>query len=206
VATLGPAGTNHELVTRRYLTQLGVLDFDLQLLLSFAEAASRLKAGTVDYIVQCAVHPATPQTLGANFRDMYAIDCFISDSKPLAILSRSDVAQPRSIGVLLPANADYTDLSRWERQVSVPSLPLILELLLAGDVDSGLVYLEYATQYPEQLRVEEVIGSPDDVWIVYGPRRASQGRLVHALDSPGARDIRTRAGLTPAAPASARSA
>jgi len=176
-ATLGPSGTNHELITRRYLASQGIENHEIKLILTFKDAIALLLAGEVDYVMQCAVHPETPQTLGENFRSVFAIDCFISDSQELAVLSRR-VEHPESIGVLLPANEKYTDLSKWAKIVPFGSLPLINDALLAGEIDSGLVYRSYADKYPESLYVEEVIGSPDDVWIVYGRQRAFQGKLI----------------------------
>lgn len=165
-------GTNHELITRKYLALHGISNFEIRFVLAFQDAIEQLKRGDVDFIMQCAVHPDTPQTLGENFRSVFAIDCFISDSQELAVVSRRDIAQPRSIGVLLPANEKYTDLSKWAKVVPYRSIPLISEALLAGQLDSGLVYKRFADQNPDQMRVDEVLGSPDDVWIVYGKERA----------------------------------
>lgn len=191
-ATLGPAGTNHELITKRYLATQGISNYEIQLILSFKDAIAMLLADEVDYIMQCAVHPETPQTLGENFRSVFAIDCFISDSQELAVLSRRDVRIPRSIGVLLPANGNYTDLARWQEVTPFSSLPLIKDALLAGEIDSGLVYRSYADKHSDVLRVDEVIGSPDDVWIVYGRRRAYAGKLMGFGDGEFSRDVQSR--------------
>ena len=146
--------------------------------------------------MQCAVHPQTPQTLGRQFKQVFAVDCFIADSRELGILTRTDVEQPKRLGILLPANADYTDISRWPEVRNVESLPIIAQLLLAGEIDSGLTYTAYAKQHPDKLRVDEVIGSPDDVWIVYTTERASEpGGIVAALDSVGANQLRRAAML-----------
>jgi ABC-type amino acid transport substrate-binding protein len=191
-ATLGPSGTNHELVLQRYMAFHGVTDYAVTLVLSFTEAVAALQAGEVDFILQCAVHPQTPATLGENFRHLFAIDSFIADSQELAVLTRAEVEVPRSIGLLMPANEKYTDLSRWEQKVSYPSLPLIFDDLLAGKIDSGLVYRSLADRFPGRMRVEEVIGSPDDVWIVYGRQRALHGPLIASADSAFAREVRAR--------------
>ena len=193
IATLGPAGTNHELVTRRYLARLGIERFEIVLVTDFGRAVDDLRAGRVDFLLQCAVHPAMPDTLGANFRDVFAVDCFIADSKELAIVTRRDVADPESIGVLLPANEKYTDLSRWRRRTSYPSLPILFEKLLEGEFDSALVYREFADRHPDAVRVDEVIGSPGDVWVVYGRPRVVDGAPVVWQDGPGARLIRETA-------------
>ena len=196
VATLGPGGTNHELVTQRYLRALGIEEYSLTLVSAFADAVEALVEGRIDIIVQCAVHPETPQILGRNFRRIFAVDCFIGDSQELGIVSRRDVAQPRSLGILLPANRDYTDISRWPEHRNVSSLPLIGDLLLAGELDSGLTYTAIATEHPDTLRVDEIIGSPDDVWIVYARERAlSAGGIITSLDGPGATTLRRIGGL-----------
>lgn len=203
-ATLGPSGTNHELITRRYLACQGIDDFEIKLILSFKDAIAMLLEGEVDYVMQCAVHPETPQTLGENFRSVFAIDCFISDSQELAVLSHRDVQRPQSIGVLLPANEKYTDLSRWRKVVPYRSLPLINEALLAGEIDSGLVYRSYAEKHSNVLRVDEVIGSPDDVWIVYGRVRAFKDKLIGFGTGAFLDDVRSR--LSERAAACARAA
>jgi hypothetical protein len=157
MATLGPAGTNHELVARRYLDFHGA-------------ATSGLR-------------------FAGSFREVFAIDCFISDSRPLAILTRADVATPRSIGLVMPATESYADLRRWQEKVPYAAIPLAFADLLAGRIDSALAYRDYADGHPGLLRVDEEIGSPDDVWIVYGRERAHAGGLLASRDSAFARRI-----------------
>lgn len=184
IATLGPAGTNHEYVARAYTRFHDIQDARIELVSSFASAIDSLRAGTCDLILQCAVHPDTPSTLGGHFNEVYAVDCFISPSRELAILTRSDVDRPRSIGLLRPATESYADLSAWEEKVTGPSLPLIFESLLKGHYDSALVYLDYAKEFPDRVRVDKVIGSPDDVWIVYARERTSRGELQAWKNGP----------------------
>ena len=74
LATLGPAGTNHELITHRYMRFLGVDNSTVTLVERFSDAVQALVDGTIDAILQCAVHAATPQTLGENFRQIFAVD------------------------------------------------------------------------------------------------------------------------------------
>jgi len=189
MATLGPAGTNHELVARRYLDFHGAGTEGLRLAGSFREAIAWLRSGEVDFVLQCAVHPDAPETLGGNFRAVFAIDCFISDSRPLAILTRADVVAPRSIGLVMPATASYADLGRWQEKRPYASIPLAFADLLAGHVDSALAYRDYADDHPGLLRVDEEIGSPDDVWIVYGRERAHPGGLIASRRSAFARRL-----------------
>jgi hypothetical protein len=191
-ATLGPAGTNHELVTKRYLAFHRFDAARLELVQDFDGAIEGLRAGRFDYVVQCAVHPDTPRILGANFRDVFAVDAFISPSRDLAILTRKDVLNPKSIGLVLSATESYADLARWTEKHGGPSIPAIFDNLLNGHYDSALVYLDYAARYPDRFRVDEVIGSPDDVWIVYGRTRASNGDLLAWPDSPVARAVKQK--------------
>lgn len=183
-ATFGPKGTNHELVTNEYIRFHGIENARVELVPSFHAATKGLLKGEYDFVVQCAVHPDTPETLGSHFREMFAVDSFISRSKELAVLTRKEVENPRSLGLLTPATESYIDPRRWETLIPGASLPIIFDNLLNGAYDSALVYLEYANQYPDRVRVDQVLGSPDDVWIVYGRERTSEGKLQASKDAP----------------------
>ena len=183
-ATFGPKGTNHELVTNEYIRFHGIENARVELVPSFDAATKGLLKGEYDFVVQCAVHPDTPETLGSHFREMFAVDSFISSSKELAVLTRKEVENPRSLGLLSPATESYIDPQKWETLIPGASLPIIFDNLLNGAYDSALVYLEYAHQYPDRVRVDQVLGSPDDVWIVYGRERTSEGKLQASKDAP----------------------
>ena len=147
-----------------------------------------MKSRTIDAIVQCAAHPSMPKTIGGNLDEVFATDCFIADSKELGILTRKEIANPKVLGILLPACRNYTDISRWDKYENIPAIPPILEMLLNGKIDSGLVYTSYATKHSAVLNLDEVIGSPNDVWIVYTLKRVSTRRgIVACKDSPGAK-------------------
>ena len=136
--TLGPPGTNHEFVTRKYLGFHGLTaTADLQLSASVDEAIERIRAGTADYFVLCSVHPDTPRAVGRHYRDMFVVDSFISPSLPLAVLTLADIEQPTSIGVLHPSTTDYIDASKWDRVVHITTgtLHTVAEGLLAGMYD-----------------------------------------------------------------------
>jgi hypothetical protein len=62
--------------------------------------------------------------------------------------------------------------------------------MLAGELDSGLVYLDYTQKYPDRFRIEQVIGSPDDAWIVYGLTRTYKEGVQAWPDSPIADQLR----------------
>ncbi len=191
-ATLGPSGTNHELVTKEYIKFHEIENADIALVSDFAQATDGLLCGDYDFIIQCAVHPDTPSTIGANFKTIFAVDSFISRSKELAVLTRREVDRPNSIGLLLPATQSYINIEKWGEKFTAPSLPIIFQNMLDGDYDSALVYLEYAEQYPDRVRVDEVLGSPDDVWIVYSLERTSAGKIQAWKDGPVSRIIRKK--------------
>jgi hypothetical protein len=122
---------------------------------------------------------------------VFIVDTFISPSLPLAVLTRADVDNPRSIGVLHPATTDYIDTSKWEQvtKITTGSLHTVADGLLKGRYDSGLVYLNYARRYPGQLRVDQEIGSPDDAWLVLGRKRTFAEPILAWKDGPISRQF-----------------
>jgi hypothetical protein len=187
--TLGP-GTNHELVARAYLDFHGVDQAQLGFFADPAEGVARVRAGEAEFIILCSVHPDAARITAEDFRRFFIVDTFISPSKTLAVLARKDVARPRSLAVFGPTR-DYVDTSRWEEVIveNTGSIVTVAERILAGGCDAALLYLEYADRHPGFFDVMEVIGSPDDAWLVFGTRRASDGGVVACRDSVVARAI-----------------
>ncbi len=187
-ATLGPAGSNHELVTGQYLKRHGLSDARVLLVDDFEDALRRMASGEVDHIVQVAVHPAAAKIVAkAHFEhDIRVIDTFISPSRPLAVLTRMEVELPKTLG-LQPATEAYVDTSRWETLIPEISIATVAEGLVAGRFDSGIAALDFAAAHPGLFRVELELGSVDDPWIVYGRERASDGGVVAWLDGPASR-------------------
>jgi hypothetical protein len=194
--TLGPAGTNHEFVSRKYLTFHGLPADSLRLSATVDEAVDSLRAGTADYFIVCSVHPDTARAVGRHYRDVFVVDAFISPSLPLAVLTRVEIANPRSIGVLHPSTTDYVDGSRWEQvaHITTGTLHSVARALLDGAFDSGLVYRNYADRYPDRLRVDFDLGSPDDAWLVLGRERTYAEPLQAWRDGPVARQFARRLG------------
>lgn len=189
--TLGPRGTNHELVSRRYLDFHGLVDAELSLFASFLVAVEQLRERQLDYVIANAVHPETPVIVGRNYREVFVVDSFISPSKPLAVVTRRDREPPRSIAVLHPSTTSYTDISRWSehKHVTTGGLPVIAEGLLAGDYDSALVYREIAEHHSDILKVDEELGSPDDAWLVLGRDRTYTTGVLAWRDAPIAKQF-----------------
>lgn len=189
--TLGPAGTNHDLVTRRYLAFHGLGDAEVVLIDDFFEGLAMMAGGRADFMVQVAVHPDCADVVSKAHFDhgIRIIDTFISPSRELAILTRAEVARPRTLA-LQPATRGYADISAWPDHVPVSSIMRIAEGLLEGRYDSGLTTLEFAERHPGKFRVDAVIGTVDDPWLVFGAKRVSTGGLVAWPESPGSRQFR----------------
>lgn len=190
-ATLGPTGTNHDLVTRNYLAFHGLADAEVALIDDFFEGLAMIADGHADFMVQVAVHPDCAAVISKAHFDygIHVVDCFISPSKELGILTRTEIARPRTLA-LQPATSGYADLKAWPEHVPAGSIMRVAEGLLDGRWDSGLTTLELAGQHPGRFRVDAVIGTVDDPWLVYGKERVAGGGLVAWPDSPGSRQFR----------------
>ena len=177
--TLGPAGTNHELVTGKYLEYRGLKNAQIKLIDDFLVGLAMINNGTADYMIQVAVHPECANVVAtAHFEyGIHVIDTFISPSKELGIVTRRDIKTPKTLA-LQPATIKYINVKKWEKLVYVNSIMHIPEGLLNGKYDSGLTTLEAAEKHKDQLRVDVQVGTVDDPWLVYGKCRVSNGNLV----------------------------
>lgn len=189
--TLGPAGTNHEMVTKNYLSFRGLKNASIVLIDDFYDGLEMMSDGQADFMLQVAVHPDCAGVVAtAHFKyGIRVIDSFISPSKALGIVTRKEVAHPTTLA-LQPATAAYSDISAWPEQIHVSSIMRIAEGLLEGKYDSGLTTLEFAERHPERLRVDVRIGTVDDPWLVYGKRRVSTGELLAWPSSPAVEQLR----------------
>lgn len=190
-ATLGPAGTNHDLVTRNYLAFHGLADAGVVLIDDFFEGLAMMAGGRADFMVQVAVHPDCAAVVSKAHFDygIHIVDTFISPSKELGILTRAEVARPRTLA-LQPATGGYADLRAWPEHVPAGSIMRVAEGLLDAAWDSGLAALELAERHPGRFRVDAVIGTVDDPWLVYGRNRVAGAGLVAWPESPGSRQFR----------------
>ena len=190
-ATLGPAGTNHDMVTRNYLAFRGLADAEVVLIDSFFDGLAMMADGGADFMIQVAVHPDCAAVVSKAHFDygIHVVDTFISPSKELGILTRAGVARPRTLA-LQPATSGYADISAWPEHVPAGSIMRVAEGLLDGRYDSGLTTLELAERHPGRFRVDAVIGTVDDPWLVYGRERVTGGGLVAWPDSPACRQFR----------------
>lgn len=183
--TLGPAGSNHDWVAKRYLDFHGLRQVHIELFTEFDEAFDALFNGQIHHVIQVAVHPSVPHTVAKYRGRAHLIDTFISPSQPMAVLTRVEVETPATLGLQM-ATRDYVDASRWPTLVPEISTITVAEGLLAGAYDSGLTLLRIAEQYPDRFRVDEVIGTVDDAWLVYGLEPTCQGQVQAWPESPAA--------------------
>lgn len=190
--TLGPAGTNHDFVTRRYLRFHG-LEAEVTLLDDFFVGLKMIHDGSADHMIQVALHPDCADVVAkAHFgHDIHIIDTFISPSKDLAILTQSDIVSPRTLA-LQPATRGYADIGAWPEKIEISSIMRIAEGLLEGRYDSGLTTLELAEAHPNRFRIDATIGTVDDPWLVYGRKRVATDNIVAWRDSPGAKLVRRK--------------
>ncbi|MBS75355.1 hypothetical protein [Variovorax sp.] len=184
--TLGPSGSNHEYVTRNYLAFHGIdRKAGVELAVDFEQGARAVLDGDADFLVQCAVHPATMATVAKYLEGLYVVDTFISPSQDLAIIRRKAAARSGTLAVMAPT-LDYTDASRWDKIEYVATVAEVSRGLVEGKYDAGLGFVSVANAHADVLMVEEFIGTVDDAWIVYGRTKISGGQLLAWPDSPAA--------------------
>lgn len=187
--TLGPSGSNHEFVTRRYLEFHGIAhQATIGLVLDFDSAAQAVVNNEADYIIQVAVHPSTTEIVAKYRKQLFVVDAFVSHSKDMAVVTRVDVERATSLA-LQPATRDYVDTDGL-KLIPETSTASVADGLLSGKYESGLTYTSLATDNPHRFRVDVRVGTVDDPWIVYGRERLSEGRVVTWKDSPAAQAFR----------------
>jgi hypothetical protein len=175
--TLGPSGTCHEAALLRYLEFQGISCARIVLVEDLLAAIDEVREREDTFLVQCSAHLQVHLVTERHYREVFVLDTFIYPTKELALLVRTDVAHPTSLGIV-SATRGYTDLERWERIVDEPSKPVVARHLLAGDYDAGLTHLHHAREHPELLRVEEQYGAVDTTWVVYGRRKRFRGEVI----------------------------
>lgn len=185
--TLGPEESNHAFVARRYIDHHRLNGrASLELAADFDSCVAAVLQGRADYLVQCAVHPATMATVAKWFDGLYVIDTFISPSQDLAILRRHDAAKDAALVVMRPT-LDYIDATKWDRIELADTVASVTAGLIDGRHEVGLGYAWAAQAHPELLGIDEFLGTVDDAWIVYGRTRLCTGNLIACQDSPASR-------------------
>lgn len=186
--TLGPAGTNSHEAALRYVEFHGVAA-EIVLLRCYRDGLDRLRAGELDHLVQVCAHPDVADTIERHYEEVFLVDSFISPTKPMGVVSRADVAAPRSIG-FMAATRGYFDPEQWAVQVREISNAEVARGLVEGRYDSGFTTLDLIDAYPGRFRLERRIGEVDVVWLVYGRDRVRRGDITAWRDSPLGRAMR----------------
>src|ERR1700761_7128959 len=182
VVTLGPSGTCHERATRAYLEFQGLEDFAVEFIEDFFDGLELIRGRDDAFLVQCSAHPLVHKVTERHWSEVFVVDTFIYPTKALAVLRRSEVERPRSLG-LVPATAGYIDPAYCEEIVDVQSKPIVAEELLAGRYEAGLTHLEHLAAHPYELTLVEEIGEIDTTWVVYGTSKRFRGEVI-GIPSP----------------------
>src|SRR4051794_9789064 len=111
VVTLGPEGTCHERAVRRYMEFQGVEDYGVDFIGDFLDGLERVRGRKNAFLIQCSAHPKVHEVTERYWREVFVVDTFIFPTKHLVVLSRREVEQPRSLGIV-PATKGYVDLSQ----------------------------------------------------------------------------------------------
>jgi hypothetical protein len=175
--TLGPSGTCHENALRHYLDFQGLTDCEIDLVPELLPAIDRVRAEPDTYLVQCSAHLHVHLVTERHYQEVFVMDTFIYPTKALALVARTDVPQPRSLGIV-SATRGYPDLSKWETIIDEPSKPVVAAKLLAGEYHAGLTHLHYVDEHPDRLKLLECYGAVDTTWLVYGQRKRFQGKVI----------------------------
>ena len=183
--TLGPSGSNHDWIAKRYLEFHGLDHARIELFDDFDDALNSMLHGDVHHVIQVAVPPSVTGTVARYRGRAHIIDTFISPSQSMAVLTRSEVNLPSSLGLQM-ATREYVDSSQWGTLVPEASTVAVSQGLLNDKYDSGLTLLKYAEQYPGRFRVEETIGTVIDPWLVYGMEPTCGNGVLVWPNSPAA--------------------
>ena len=149
----------------------------MELVAGFDEGLERVHDEQNAYLVQCSAHPDVHVITERYRQEVFVLDTFLYPAKEMALLARTDVEQPKTLGIV-PAALGYPDLTPWLSVTEESANPIVARNLLAGKYDAGVTLAEYAERYPEQLRVVERYGEVDTTWVVYGRRRRYEGQLI----------------------------
>jgi hypothetical protein len=175
--TLGPEGTCHERAVAEYAAFQGIDDYKFEFITDFFVGLEAIRGRDDAFLIQCSAHPLVHKITEKHWTEVFVIDTFIYPTKHLVLLSRRDVEEPRSIGIV-PATKGYVDLSKWEEIVDIASKPLVGEGLLRGDYDAGLTHVEHLEEHPDEFRLDLDIGEIDTTWVVYGTRKRFRGEVI----------------------------
>jgi hypothetical protein len=177
LVTLGPTGTCHERAVIRYMEFQGIADYEIEFIGDFMDGLEKIRGQENAFLVQCSAHPKVHEVTERYWREVFVVDTFIYPTKHLVVLTRREVENPRSLGIV-PATKGYVDLSQWDEIIDVVSKPVVGEELLAGRYDSGLTHMEHFQEHRDELRLDLDIGEIDTTWVVYGTQKRFKGEVI----------------------------
>lgn len=177
LVTLGPEGTCHERAVRRYMEFQEIDDFEIEFIADFLDGLEQIRGRNDAFLIQCSAHPKVHEVTERYWREVFVVDTFIFPTKHLVLLTRREIEQPRSLGIV-PATKGYVDLSQWDEIIDVVSKPVVGEELLAGRYDSGLTHMEHYREHEDRLRLDIDIGEIDTTWLVYGTQKRFRGEVI----------------------------
>jgi hypothetical protein len=177
LVTLGPEGTCHERAVRRYMAFQGIDDFEIEFISDFLDGLERIRGEEGTFLIQCSAHPKVHEVTERYWQEVFVVDTFIYPTKHLVVLTRREVEEPRSLGIV-PATKGYVDLSRWDEIIDVVSKPVVGDELLRGRYDSGLTHMEHFEEHRDDLRLDLDIGEIDTTWLVYGTKKRFEGEVI----------------------------
>ncbi|HEX4668792.1 MAG TPA: hypothetical protein VH275_02295 [Solirubrobacterales bacterium] len=155
----------------------GIENYEIELITDFFVGLEMIRGRDDAFLIQCSAHPKVHEITEKYWTEVFVVDTFIYPTKHLVLLSRADVEEPRSLGIV-PATEGYVDTSRWREVIPVASKPLVAEGLLRGDYDSGLTHIEHIEEHAVELRLDLDIGEIDTTWVVYGTRKRFRGEVI----------------------------
>jgi hypothetical protein len=184
-ATIGPEGSDHHFVLQRYLASHGIAEASrLVVFDDFHGGAHDVLDGKVDYLLQCAVHPAAAEIASTYRPRLVVVDAFISPSRPMALVRARKSGDGRGRVALQPASQNNADLSCWSEVIYEPSVADVQNGLRTRRYDAGIVFMSFALANCDEWQVLASIGTTCEAWIVYGREAVDKGDAVVWRDSP----------------------
>jgi hypothetical protein len=183
--TIGPEGTDHERVTRRYIDFQGLLSAEVQLMLDpIKDGPDWVLEASNRFLILCDAHPKIHMVNERYPQEMVVIDNFIDATKHLSLIYRKDAPELKTIGLVEATRGYIPDLAEREEKgdkiVDVQSKPVLSQMLLEGECDAGITHTSLVDEHPDLLRVEKSYGKVNTTWTVFGQavRSPYHGELV----------------------------
>lgn len=186
--TLGPSGSNHFHVLRRYLHLHGLTDAARTVLVDDFHAGAAVIGEGADYLLQCAAHPDFAEVTGRYRHQMVPVDAFVAPSQPMSLVRLRGARSPGIVAVQ-PATREYADLSGFSRVELLPTVSAVQDALLAGRFDAGIVFSAALDAHADRFELVQDLGSVCDAWVLFGRQAVDAGEPVVWRHSPVARQF-----------------